>query len=1083
MAEPLVTGRPPPLVGLNSIAGAPKTASSNFTSMIGISVQIHAASRSPLSCSVFSQCTSRAAVVEAPFGLAARGLAGPLGWAAPGLAANGLIAPGLAARELIAPGIAAPFGLASPLAYDGLAYPGAAPYGGAGEGNVAVAGELPVAGTTTVAGQVPIMGAVSFAGPVSALSQCTSRAAVAEISPLAAPYGLAAPVLATPCGLAASELVAPWAGLGAAGLATPYGLAGRGLAYDALIGGAPAMEFSPTSGGGLPVTSGSAIAPVGISVASDNVYEGALKDESCVLVLSMEGGSSPCWCHGATTASADQFTAESKTSSSKSSGSEGTSRTVSTQRSQSGSRGIGSTRGIGSRATGHGGPAITTGMVDGTSTGRGHHSFHSDSTHERQFSNHFQSTLVHIVRRHGDTDGSDGGATGHRQTTTTGGAELHSGGTADEGIVSQASASQTHVFSQCTSPAAVVEAPFGLAARGLAGPLGWAAPGLAANGLIAPGLAARELIAPGIAAPFGLASPLAYDGLAYPGAAPYGGVGEGNVAVAGELPVAGTTTVAGQVPIMGAVSFGGPVAAAGSVSITGQCSCDGTTTASADQFTAETETISSKSSGSEGTSRTVSTQRSQSGSRGIGSTRGIGSRATGHGGPAITAGMVDGTSTGRGHHSFHSDSTHERQLSNHFQSTLVHIVRRHGEIPTGAMAEPLVTGRPPPLVGLNSIAGAPSQCTSPAAVVEAPFGLAARGLAGPLGWAAPGLAANGLIAPGLAARELIAPGIAAPFGLASPLAYDGLAYPGAAPYGGAGEGNVAVAGELPVTGTTAVAGQVPIMGAVSFGGPVAAAGSVSITGQYGATAASADQFTSETKTRSRKSSGIEGTSRTVSTQRSQSGSRGVGSTRGIGSRATGHGGPAITTGMVDGTSTGRGHHSFHSDSTHERQLSNHFQSTLVHIVRRHGDTDGSDGGATGHRQTTTTSGAELHGGGTTEDGFHVFSQCTSSAAVVEAPFGLAARGLAGPLGWAAPGLAANGLIAPGLAARELIAPGIAAPFGLASPLAYDGLAYPGAAPYGGAGEGNVAVAGELPVAGTTAVAGYEKPGAKPGAGT
>ncbi|XP_035455292.2 chorion class B protein Ld34-like isoform X5 [Spodoptera frugiperda] len=110
----------------------------------------------------------------------------------------------------------------------------------------------------------------------SALSQCTSRAAVAEISPLAAPYGLAAPVLATPCGLAASELVAPWAGLGAAGLATPYGLAGRGLGYDAVIG-APAMEFSPTSGGGLPVTSGSAIAPVGISVASDNVYEGALE--------------------------------------------------------------------------------------------------------------------------------------------------------------------------------------------------------------------------------------------------------------------------------------------------------------------------------------------------------------------------------------------------------------------------------------------------------------------------------------------------------------------------------------------------------------------------------------------------------------------------------------------------------------------------------------------------------------------------------------------------------------------------------------------------------------------------------------
>ncbi|KAH9645972.1 hypothetical protein HF086_014177 [Spodoptera exigua] len=106
----------------------------------------------------------------------------------------------------------------------------------------------------------------------SAFSQCTSRAAVAEISPLAAPYGLASPNLATPCaGLGVAGLAAPWADF-----ATPYGLAGRGLGYDGIIG-APAMEFSPTSGGGLAVTSGSAIAPVGISVASDNVYEGALE--------------------------------------------------------------------------------------------------------------------------------------------------------------------------------------------------------------------------------------------------------------------------------------------------------------------------------------------------------------------------------------------------------------------------------------------------------------------------------------------------------------------------------------------------------------------------------------------------------------------------------------------------------------------------------------------------------------------------------------------------------------------------------------------------------------------------------------
>lgn len=108
-------------------------------------------------------------------------------------------------------------------------------------------------------------------------------------------------------------------------------------------------------------------------------------------------------------------------------------------------------------------------------------------------------------------------------------------------------------------------------------------------GALAPAAATEPLagIAPfGAAiAPFGAAAgfgTFGYD-LAYPGVAgiaasydviaPYGGVGEGNVAVAGELPVVGTTAVAGQVPIMGAVRFGGDVAAAGAVSITGSCAC------------------------------------------------------------------------------------------------------------------------------------------------------------------------------------------------------------------------------------------------------------------------------------------------------------------------------------------------------------------------------------------------------------------------------------------------------------------------------------------------------------------------------
>ncbi|KAJ8707212.1 hypothetical protein PYW08_011346 [Mythimna loreyi] len=86
------------------------------------------------------------------------------------------------------------------------------------------------------------------------------------------------------------------------------------------------------------------------------------------------------------------------------------------------------------------------------------------------------------------------------------------------------------------------------------------------------------LAAPGLSAPLGWASGLAYDGLAFPagagyGAAAYGGSGEGNVAVAGELPVAGNTAVAGQVPIMGVVNFGGAVPAAGCVSISGNCAC------------------------------------------------------------------------------------------------------------------------------------------------------------------------------------------------------------------------------------------------------------------------------------------------------------------------------------------------------------------------------------------------------------------------------------------------------------------------------------------------------------------------------
>ncbi|KAG6447177.1 chorion class CA protein ERA.1 [Manduca sexta] len=63
--------------------------------------------------------------------------------------------------------------LAAPM-YDPIVRGGCgAAYGGSGIGNLAVAGELPVAGTTAVAGQVPIIGAVEFAGPAAAAGAVT----------------------------------------------------------------------------------------------------------------------------------------------------------------------------------------------------------------------------------------------------------------------------------------------------------------------------------------------------------------------------------------------------------------------------------------------------------------------------------------------------------------------------------------------------------------------------------------------------------------------------------------------------------------------------------------------------------------------------------------------------------------------------------------------------------------------------------------------------------------------------------------------------------------------------------------------
>lgn len=49
------------------------------------------------------------------------------------------------------------------------------------------------------------------------------------------------------------------------------------MAYDELYPAiAPAMDFTPTSGGNLPVTSASAIPPTGISIFSETVFKGPL---------------------------------------------------------------------------------------------------------------------------------------------------------------------------------------------------------------------------------------------------------------------------------------------------------------------------------------------------------------------------------------------------------------------------------------------------------------------------------------------------------------------------------------------------------------------------------------------------------------------------------------------------------------------------------------------------------------------------------------------------------------------------------------------------------------------------------------
>ncbi|XP_075988477.1 uncharacterized protein LOC142984618 [Anticarsia gemmatalis] len=82
------------------------------------------------------------------------------------------------------------------------------------------------------------------------------------------PYGpaMAANAFAAPFAAAAAPVMAFDAPCGAM-----YGY--DGLAYANAIDG---IEFTATSGGALPVSSASAVAPTGLMVASESVYEGPL---------------------------------------------------------------------------------------------------------------------------------------------------------------------------------------------------------------------------------------------------------------------------------------------------------------------------------------------------------------------------------------------------------------------------------------------------------------------------------------------------------------------------------------------------------------------------------------------------------------------------------------------------------------------------------------------------------------------------------------------------------------------------------------------------------------------------------------
>ncbi|XP_047038524.1 chorion class B protein Ld34-like [Helicoverpa zea] len=236
----------------------------------------------------FSQCAGRFGI-DGP-GFSPFGYAGSMARGFSGLSYDGLAYPGAGSRfgydGLYAPamdftatsGGALPVTSSSSFAPIGISVMSENMY----DGTLNVIGELPFVGTTGVEGTLATAGAGAInhgcgngLNAMSALSGTSTPASVASAGPAydglytpASTYGANA--------FAYDRLMAP--GFGPATSYNDAFLGGRGLAYDGLnyASAVDGIEFTPTSGGALPVSSASAIPPTGIAVASDNAYEGAL---------------------------------------------------------------------------------------------------------------------------------------------------------------------------------------------------------------------------------------------------------------------------------------------------------------------------------------------------------------------------------------------------------------------------------------------------------------------------------------------------------------------------------------------------------------------------------------------------------------------------------------------------------------------------------------------------------------------------------------------------------------------------------------------------------------------------------------